>query len=99
MLGFAVHLIGRINKTCQALPGAAAIPTEQSVPTAREVIVISWRREEKDGPAVFSLITRVRKRLRRKVSRRMQRKVVICCFVLTPDQMTQTDQTKSHFNT
>lgn len=57
VLGFAVHLIGHINKTCQASPSTAAIPTEQSVPTAREVIVISWRREEKDGPAVILAIS------------------------------------------
>lgn len=59
VLGFAVFLIGRINKTCQALPGAAAIPTEQSVPTAREVIVISWRTKEKDAPAVILAISPV----------------------------------------
>lgn len=66
VLGFAVHLIGRVNKTCRASPGAAAVPAEQSVLTtgAREVIVIFWRREEKDGPSgYFSHTSRVRRRL------------------------------------
>ena len=47
-----MHLIGHINKTCQALPCATAVPTEQSVPAAREVIVIIWRRGETEGWSV-----------------------------------------------
>lgn len=44
MCGSMVHLIGHINKTCQVLPGATAVPTEESVPAVREVIVITYER-------------------------------------------------------
>lgn len=72
-----MHLIGCIIKTCQALPSAASIPAEQSVPAAREVIVIFWRRGERWPGSYFHHITRVRKRLTGRVSRGMQRKVEI----------------------
>lgn len=54
-------------------------------------------REKKWPGGYFSHITRVRKRLTGKVCGQMQRKVVIGCFILPPDRMTQA-VTKSHFN-
>lgn len=50
-------------------------------------------RGERWPGSYFSHITRVRR-----VSRGVQRKVVICCVILTPHQLTQTG-TKSHFYT
>lgn len=99
VLGFAVHLIGRVNKTCQGSPGAAAVPAEQSVlpAGAREEIVVFWRGEEKDGPSgYFSHTSRVRRRLAGRKGRQIQTEGLVC--FLTADHVTQTD-TESHFNT
>lgn len=42
--GSASTLIGHINKRRGSLPSTAAVPTDQSVPAAGEVVVIACRR-------------------------------------------------------
>ena len=51
-----VNVIGYVNKgCCQVSPGSTAIPTEEGVPAVEEVIVITYKEEQREEQSVNML--------------------------------------------